>query len=243
MSIVYAMLMIKGVTSFGRFHQRALYTSVDGNFIIRANENVSELNNNIDQEIREFLDINYLQKDEAKRRGAQFDWKMKKWYTTKEKLHVFADLCAVATKRVYLEIPYEMKDEAKARGAKFDFNKKKWYTNASNKDKFSDICFSLKIEEDLALTVLEQDTQELQRSPQDSESSEDESISSFHKETVDESQLNLIIEMDGGDESDHGKRKNRRGILILDVETTGLPRGGDYSSCRLVQIAMLLCDA
>ena len=49
MSIVYAMLMIKGVTSFGRFHQRALYTSVDGNFIIRANENVSELNNNIDQ--------------------------------------------------------------------------------------------------------------------------------------------------------------------------------------------------
>ena len=40
-----------------------------------------------------------------------------------------------------------------------------------------------------------QDTQELQRSPQDSESSEDESISSFHKETVDESQLNLIIEV------------------------------------------------
>lgn len=108
------------------------------------------------QEIREFLDINYLQKDEAKRRGAQFDWKMKKWYTTKEKLHVFADLCALAAKRVYLEIPYEMKDEAKARGAKFDFNKKKWYTNTSNKEKFSDICFSLKIEEDLALTDLEQ---------------------------------------------------------------------------------------
>ena len=52
MSIVYAMLMIKGVTSYGRFHQRSLSTvstSVDGNFIIRANENVSELSNNIDQ--------------------------------------------------------------------------------------------------------------------------------------------------------------------------------------------------
>ena len=111
-----------------------------------------------------FLDISYLKKDEAKKRGAQFDWKVKKWYTTKEKLHIFADLCEplVESKRIYLEIPFEIKDEAKARGAKFDFKKKKWYTNAANKNKFSDISFNLNVgeeqkeEEDLAISDFEQ---------------------------------------------------------------------------------------
>ena len=37
--------------------------------------------------------------------------------------------------------------------------------------------------------------------------------------------------------------RSRRGILLVDVETTGLPKQGDFSTCRLVQIAMLLCDA
>ena len=106
-----------------------------------------------------------MQKDEAKKRGAQFDWKVKKWYTTKEKLYIFADLCEplVESKRIYLEIPFEIKDEAKARGAKFDFKKKKWYTSAANKNKFSDISFNLNVgeeqkeeEEDLAISDFEQ---------------------------------------------------------------------------------------
>ena len=49
--------------------------------------------------------------------------------------------------------------------------------------------------------------------------------------------------MDTRDESSQDRLENRRGILFLDVETTGLPKGNDYSCCRLVQIAMLLCDA
>jgi hypothetical protein len=52
-----------------------------------------------------------------------------------------------------------------------------------------------------------------------------------------------MIGSDNGSENSEDALRSRRGILLVDVETTGLPRGGDFSSCRLVQIAMLLCDA
>ena len=50
MSIFYAVLMVKSVTSFkGRFHERSLYTAIDGNFETRENNNVSDLSNSMDQ--------------------------------------------------------------------------------------------------------------------------------------------------------------------------------------------------
>ena len=52
-----------------------------------------------------------------------------------------------------------------------------------------------------------------------------------------------MIGSDNGSEGSEDALQSRRGILLVDVETTGLPRGADFSSCRLVQIAMLLCDA
>ena len=82
------------------------------------------------------MDIHFYQKSAARYRGARFDWEVKKWYTTKENLHIFADLCDVKPKKVYLEIPYKMKDVAKKKGAKFDYKVKKWYIDHFNKQRY-----------------------------------------------------------------------------------------------------------
>ena len=84
-----------------------------------------------------YLNVSYDKKDIAKKCGALWDIKKKKWYvidnTYSEAIKLFK------CKKVYLYVPFSEKNNAKNMGALWDSSKKLWYIYNNKDDKYYQI--------------------------------------------------------------------------------------------------------
>lgn len=87
---------------------------------------------------RQYLEVPFLLKDEAKALGALWDPKKKAWFNPDPLNNAQLDRWVLSSKetRRYLSVPFTEKNEAKILGAKWDADKKLWFnpnptTNAS----------------------------------------------------------------------------------------------------------------
>ncbi|MCB0321651.1 MAG: hypothetical protein KDD60_12055, partial [Bdellovibrionales bacterium] len=86
---------------------------------------------------REYLEVPYREKEEAKKLGAKWAKEKKKWYRKKDgrgggSLKRELDKYKI----VYLDIPFSEKERAKELGARWCPNKKSWYTFTENMTNF-----------------------------------------------------------------------------------------------------------
>ena len=93
---------------------------------------------------REYLEVPYREKDEAKKLGAKWAKERKKWYRKKDgrgttSLKKELDKYKI----VYLDIPFGEKEQAKELGARWCSNKKSWYTFAENMTNFPGVDHTL----------------------------------------------------------------------------------------------------
>lgn len=91
-----------------------------------------------DRDTRQYIDVPYKEKDEAKALGARWDRKARSWYVPSG-----ADVAAFSkwsqsqpqdvdgSKREYLAVPYSERKAAKAAGARWDKQAKSWYVGPS----------------------------------------------------------------------------------------------------------------
>lgn len=100
---------------------------------------------------KNYITISYANKDEAKKLGAKWDSKEKKWYygddiseDNKRELNIIELSCIEnnalvpiieESEKKYVKIPYKNKDSVKKLGAKWDPGLKSWYYYENNKNK------------------------------------------------------------------------------------------------------------
>lgn len=96
---------------------------------------------------RVYLNIEYKQKEEAKKMGARWDAERKKWYATQDKIDS-TDLkkYVVEPKRVYYRLPFKFKEQAKELGGRWCQEERKWWFDKTHKE-FEDY-FDYEIDEE-----------------------------------------------------------------------------------------------
>ena len=84
-----------------------------------------------------WLQVPYLQKDDAKGKGAKWDDTEKKWFVPAGvDLDPFRKWCI--GNRVHLDVPFHEKDDVKAKGAKWDAKRGQWFfTDNMNETPFN----------------------------------------------------------------------------------------------------------
>ncbi|KAH9257895.1 hypothetical protein BASA81_003914 [Batrachochytrium salamandrivorans] len=99
-----------------------------------------DLGNNLPN--KQYLNVPFGDKDEAKDLGARFDGDKRKWYFDTKVFNPSAfakwelvSPITVPIKPHYLNVPFEDKNEAKLLGAKFDGDKRKWYFDENAMDR------------------------------------------------------------------------------------------------------------
>ena len=79
-----------------------------------------------------YLDCPYIEKDQVKALGAQWDYPQKKWYVPPSGYESIGQFNPWFPFQAYLDCPFEEKDQAKRAGAKWDGVVKKWYYRYQN---------------------------------------------------------------------------------------------------------------
>ena len=88
-------------------------------------------------EKRNYIALDYTDKDDAKLLGCKWDIDAKKWYFTdnnknKDEILRKYNVIPKTDKRFYLNLRYTDKERAKELGCKWDNDTKKWYVLTSN---------------------------------------------------------------------------------------------------------------
>lgn len=77
---------------------------------------------------KNYLEVPFNKKDEAKLNQCFWDMDTKKWYYYDDNVNDFINKYS----KLFIDIPFDKKDDFKQLGAKWDVKHKKWYTYSGN---------------------------------------------------------------------------------------------------------------